>query len=279
MTAGSRAAAWSRAHPELVEGGAGLLAGIAVLAISLLQWGATNDGWTRGLTLGVAMGLVVTFSVRRGRRQREARERAAADLRLQLARDLHDAVASQVAIIGIQAAAARRVLPSQPERAGEALEVIEVAARAANADLREMLAALRADTAAPAGTSGLADVPALASHLRRAGLMVRVVGLEAIPALPPALDGAAYRIVQESLANALAHGGAVRASVTLMKADGVLRITVSNEAGTPTAAHPGMGFGLAGMRERAERFGGRLDASQQPDGVFVVEASMPVPRA
>ena len=143
MTARSRAAAWSHGHPDLVEGGAGILAGTAVLALSLLQWGATDEGWARGLTLGFALGLLVSYSVRRNRRQRESRERAAADLRLQLARDLHDAVASQVAIIGIQAAAARRVLPLQPERAGEALEVIETAARTANADLREMLAALR----------------------------------------------------------------------------------------------------------------------------------------
>ena len=275
MTARSRAAAWSEAHPDLVDGGVGLLAGTAVLALALLQWGATDDGWTRGVTLGVALGLVVSYSVRRNRRQRESREQAAADLRLQLARELHDAVASQVAIIGIQAAAARRVLPSQPERAGEALDVIEVAARSANADLRGMLAALRTDTAAPAGTSRLADVPALAAHLRRAGLLVSVSGLESIPALPAALDNAAFRIVQESLANALVHAGAVRASVALAEADGVLRITVSNEAGT-AAAPPGMGFGLTGMRERAERFGGQLDAALQADGTFLVEATLPV---
>ena len=276
MTA-ARAAAWARAHPDVVEGGAGLLAGTAVLALSLLQWGATDDGWTRGVTLGLALGLVVSYSVRRERRQRESREQAAADLRLQLARDLHDAVASQVALIGVQAAAARRVLASQPDRAGEALAVIEVAARRANVDLREML--LRADSSPTAGRSGLADVPALASQLQRAGLTVNVLGLEVIPALPPALDAAAYRIVQESLANALAHAGAVRASVALVEAEGVLRITVGNEAGTPAAAHLGSGFGLAGMRERAERLGGELEASRRPDGSFVVEATMPVPRS
>ena len=85
--------------------------------------------------------------------------------------------------------------------------------------------------------------------------------------------------MQESLANALAHAGAVRASVALVEANGMLRITVSNEGGTPTAAHLGTGFGLAGMRERAERLGGQLEASQQPDGTFVVEATMPVPRS
>ena len=65
MTA-PRAAAWARAHPDVVEGGAGLLAGTAVLALSLLQWGTTDDGWTRGVTLGLALGLVVSYSVRQG---------------------------------------------------------------------------------------------------------------------------------------------------------------------------------------------------------------------
>lgn len=276
MTARSTAAAWARAHPEPVEGGAGLLACTAVLALSLLQWGATDDGWTRGLTLGIAVGLVVTYSVRRERQQRVARERAAADMRLQLARDLHDAVASQVSIIGIQAAAARRVLASQPEQAGEALGVIEVAARTANLDLRAMLDALRANPAASSGTSGLADVPALASEFRRAGLIVTVTGLETIPALPPAVDAATNRIVQECLANALAHAGTVRAAVAMIEADGVFQIRVSNEAGAPTEIHVGTGLGLPGMRERVERLGGTLEASRQPDGTFMVEATMPV---
>ena len=70
-----------------------------------------------------------------------------------------------------------------------------------------------------------------------------VVGLDAVPALAPALDAAAYRIVQESLANALAHAGAVRTSVAVVEAEGVLRITVSNEAGTPAAAHSEQGSG------------------------------------
>ena len=124
--------------------------------------------------------------------------------------------------------------------------MIEVAARTANVDLRETLEALRAASSPSAGRSGLADVPTLAAQLRRAGLTVSVLCLGAIPAPPPALDAAAYRIVQESLANALAHAGAVRASVELVEFEGVLRITVSNQAGTPAAAHLGSGFGFGG---------------------------------
>ncbi len=121
------------------------------------------------------------------------------DNELQLARDLHDAVASQVSIIGIHAAAGRRVLADQPSRAAEALESIEAAARTANADLRRMLAALRAevDPKHPA-SPGLARLPDLVAEFRAAGLTVDVVGLDAIPALSQGLDTAAYRIIQEA---------------------------------------------------------------------------------
>jgi signal transduction histidine kinase len=270
------AATWVRTHQDIVEGGAGLLAGTAVLAVSLLQWGATDDGWTRGVTLGVAVGIIVAYSVRRDRRMRESRDRAATDLRLQLARDLHDAVASQVAIIGIQAAAASRVLDAQPARVADALATIEVAARTANLDLRGMLTALRTEPGSRPATSGLADLPALIETFRRAGLVVRVVGLETVPMIEPAVDAAAYRIVQESLGNALAHAGRVPATVTFTHADGTVRIRVVNAAGTPTDRYLGTGLGLVGMRERAERLGGTLRASGAPDGSFVVEGTIPV---
>ena len=174
MSARSTAARWARAHPDLVEGGAGFAAGAAVLAVSLLQWGLTEDGWTRGITLGFATGLVVGYAVRRDRRLRESRERAAAEQRLELARDLHDAVANQVAIIGVQAAAGRRVLATHPDRAEQALETIELAARAANLNLRAMLGALRADASRASGSRGLADLQALATEFQRSGLSVRV---------------------------------------------------------------------------------------------------------
>ena len=105
---------------------------------------------------------------------------------------------------------------------------------------------------------------------------MRVIGLEAVPTLDPVLDAAAYRIVQESLANALAHAGAVAATVTFVHSGGELHIRVANGAGSPTDVHVGSGFGLLGMRERAERLGGRLQASRTPDGGFMVEAALPV---
>ena len=249
MTA-PRAAAWARAHPDVVEGGAGLLAGTAVLALSLLQWGTTDGGWTRGVTLGLALGLVVSYSVRRERRQRESRERAAADLRLQLARDLHDAVASQVALIGVQAAAARRVLAFAARACWGGARGDR--GRGANGQRR-----FARDARGPSG--GFVSVcrqvriggrasPRLAAPASRPD--GERPGPRCHPGAAPALDAAAYRIVQESLANALAHAGAVRHRSHSSEAEGVLRI----RSATKPARRPrpcGTGFGLAGMRERA----------------------------
>ena len=145
-------------------------------AIALWQWGTTGDAILRGLTLGLWLGLVVWVVARRRRAVEErARARAEADraaLRLGLARQLHDTLAGEVAAIGIQAAAGRRVLATQPSEAAAALERIEVASRAANADLRRMLEALRSDDGAalaaapdsrpcrPSRTSRCSDGPA-----------------------------------------------------------------------------------------------------------------------
>ena len=144
MADGTGLRAWARRHSELLDLGAGVAAALAILAVSLIQWGITDTGWTRGVSLGATLGLVVALAVRRGRLRDEQRARAAAEQRLQLARELHDAVASQVSIIGIQAAAGRRVLEREPAAAARSLEAIEAAARTANGDLRRMLGTLRA---------------------------------------------------------------------------------------------------------------------------------------
>jgi signal transduction histidine kinase len=256
-----------------------MAAAAGVLVLALVQWGVTDAGWTRGVSLGIALGIVVAFAVRRARRRSEQQERTAAEQRLQLAREVHDAVASQVSIIGIQAAAARRVIDANPSRAAESLQVIETAARMANADLRRMLTTLRAGGDAPTeALPGLSELPALVAEHRAGGLVVEVLGLDRIPALAPALDAAVYRIIQEALANASAHAGAHHASIALSVADGTLHVVVVNPTGRTAAKHQGSGLGLRGMRERAEMFGGSVDAGMRTGDRFVVEVTLPVVR-
>ena len=239
---------WSHRHPDLAEAALGVAVAVSLLLVSLSQWGLTDVGLSRGVSLGLPFAVATVWVYRRRRLRDEDRERAMLEQRLQLARELHDAVAGQVAVVGIQAAAARRVLATQPDEAGAALERIEIASRAAVEDLRRMLVMLREGSTAPHGAApGLAQLDDLSAELRRTGLTVTLTrtGMSG-PDLPQAVDQAAYRIVQEALTNALKHGGAHTARVDLVRSADELEISVSNPldgaAATPRvdrAARPG----------------------------------------
>src|SRR6188472_1497301 len=139
---------WARRHPDLAELALGVAVAAGLLLVSLWQWGPTDLGLSRGVSLGLAFAIATVWVYRRRRLREEGRERVLLEQRLRLARELHDAVAGQVAVVGIQAAAA----PA-------ALERIEVASRTAVDDLRRMLVTLREGAGAPtAAAPGLAGV-------------------------------------------------------------------------------------------------------------------------
>lgn len=275
------ARSWVGRHRTAAEIGAGLLAFAAVLGITFFQWGPTVDGAIRGITLGGWVALAVYLVVRRRRVAEEQRASAAVDQRLRIARELHDTVAGAVSSIGIQAAAARRVLRTSPDDAALALERIESASRGANADLRRMLDALREGgpmSAAP--EAGLDRLEALAEETRASGPDVRLsVDPAALALGDPALDHAAYRIVQEALTNVVRHAGAVPVEVDVrIRPDRVLDLSVVNGPGSEArpSRHAEAGLGLTGMRERTALFGGAVDAGPTPDGGFAVRATLPL---
>jgi signal transduction histidine kinase len=276
-------AAWSRAHPDLAEVAMGATATVALVAVSLWQWGVTEDGLTRGVSIGLILGILVAASWRRRRRADEERDRELLESRLQLARELHDAVAGQVAIVGIQAAGARRVLTTDPGEAALALERIETASRAAVKDLRRMLVTLRGDSPttsglplpAPAPEPGLLDARRLLDEARASGLALTVTETGARPAdLPPAVDRAAYRILGESLTNALKHGGS-GADVEIRYEDHSVGLRVASDLRGGTVSAASGGLGIVGMRERARLLGGTLSAGPGPDGRWIVDARLP----
>jgi signal transduction histidine kinase len=279
-----RLSAWGRRHPDLAEYSSGAAGALAVLLVSLAQWGLTPDGWARGLTLGTLCGAAIAITYRRRRRAAERREQARLQQRLQLARELHDAVAGQVAIIGIQASAARRVLATRPDDAALALEHIEDASRTAVADLRRMLDALREGAEGPSAVPsaspepGLGDIDGLVQHAGEAGLDVRLtVRGDRGEHVPAAVDHAAYRIAQESITNVLKHSGANRATIDLSYEPAAIALRIENESGTshPGRAAGGIGLGLTGMRERARFFGGSVSAGPSVGGGWLVEARLP----
>ncbi len=274
---------WVGRHRTTAEIGAGLLAFAAVLAVTLFQWELTVDGLVRGITLGGWVALAVYLVVRRRHVAEERRARAAADQRLRIARELHDTVAGAVSSIGIQAAAARRVLRTSPDDAALALERIESASRAANTDLRRMLDALReGGPMSTAPEAGLDRLETLVEETRTSGPEVHLAVDPAALALgDPALDHTAYRIVQEALTNVVRHAGPVPVEVDVrVRPDRVLDLSVVNGPGSESrAARRGeAGLGLTGMRERVALFDGALDAGPTPDGGFAVRATLPLDR-
>jgi signal transduction histidine kinase len=121
-------------------------------------------------------------------------------------------------------------------------------------------------------------VPALVQRARDAGLPVDV-RVEGEPAgVPPGVDLAAFRIVQEALANASKHAGGARAAVSVRYGEGAIEIEVRDDGrgGRAAPSHAGSGHGIAGMRERAALYGGSFQAGRGAAGGFEVRARLPL---
>lgn len=201
----------------------------------------------------------------------ELARRAVLDERIRIARELHDVVAHHVSVIGIQAGAARRVLPVSPDRATTALRTVESASREAVTEMRSLLRVLRSEDS-PDGPSTrrpeptLADVDGLAANYAEAGLRVRVTRVEdspgALEEVPGALALSAFRCIQESLTNVSRHSTATTAQVTIRAsgaaAGGWLEIEVIDD-GRPRPGTSGTGYGLRGIDERAALHRGEVE--------------------
>jgi signal transduction histidine kinase len=204
---------------------------------------------------------------------------AVADERARIARELHDVVAHSVSLMVVQAGVARRLLGREPGRPGEALLAVESGGREALTELRRMLGLLTDEESEPAaggGPPGLDRVEALVERMRGAGLPVELRVDGARRDLPPGLDLAAYRIVQEALTNAIKHAPGARTEVVVRFLERVLELDVVDAGGVAGPAAPGAGRGLAGMRERVAAHGGELEAGPLPGGGFAVRARLPV---
>lgn len=212
----------------------------------------------------------------RARRLEEERATAAMRERSRIARDLHDIVTHSVGIMIVQAEAGPVTLPAHPEKAAATFDAIAETGRSALVQLRRALGALRADEPAGRHTQpGTDAIPRLVEQTRAAGATIELTEDGRRRPVPLDVDVAAYRIVQESLTNAVRHGGPGPIRVRLGWADGGLALEVSNEGGD-NSPQDGSGYGLVGMRERARSCGGRLHAVARPGGGFAVSATLPV---
>jgi len=231
----------------------------------------------------------------------DARRREAAALvesahqaeRTRIARELHDVVAHQLSAIAVQAGAARIAAGTSrsPGDGGQApegaqagvLATVERLAREALTELNHLLGALRrerADDPARRPAPTLGELQTLLDAARAAGVPADLT-IEGGPcALSPGVELSCYRIIDEALTNVARHAPGAATRVVLRYRPGGLDIEVANgppAAGAqPATTRPASGGrGVRGMRERAEFYGGRLDARPCPGGGFAVTAAIP----
>ena len=225
---------------------------------------------------------------------------AVVEERLRIARELHDVVAHHVSVIGIQAAAARRVLRRDPDAAEGALRSVETSSREAVAQMRGLLGTLRADDQevgshgrgpgprSRAPEPGLADVAALAREAATHGLEVECHVVEDAPgaaaSVPAPLGLSLYRTAQEALANVRRHSTAASATVFVRVdrrpehgfAHGYAEVEVL-DGGRPRSGTSGTGLGLLGVRERLATHGGVSEIGPRVTGGYRVRVRMPLP--
>lgn len=219
----------------------------------------------------------VTERAERAERTREALalQRVAED-RLITARDLHDAVAHQIAVINLHAGVASSALRERPDDAEASLALIRSASRAALTEIGDLLATLRDPGSADTAPVGLNQLDDLVRSFAANGLDV-TVRTEGEPSeLPRAVDTTALRVLREALTNAHKHGSQHRAHVLVEHLPGELRLTVTNPV-DPTTAGTEIGTrqGLVGMAERVDAARGHLAAGTDGSSTWTLTAVLP----
>jgi signal transduction histidine kinase len=196
--------------------------------------------------------------------------------RARIARELHDIVAHHLAVIVVQAGAGRMAPATEVDRNAERFTSIRESGGHALEEMARLVDLLDAGREGERGAFGKLRV--LLDEAAAGGIPVRFSPLPAGGSLPPEVEDAAYRVVQEGLTNAIKHAPGAAVRVRLSTTADELEIEVHNEvaAGTSALASTGSGLGLAGMRERVESLGGSLEAGPSSGGGWHLSARLPL---
>ncbi|MEU3099400.1 histidine kinase [Streptomyces sp. NPDC006967] len=227
----------------------------------------------------VGLGALVTAVARRLLGPSPAERLAAVEARTEqllertrIARELHDSIGHALTVAVVQAGAARAA--GDPEFTDRALGAVEETGRAALEDLERVLGVLREPEKPVGSRPTLVDADRLLESARASGATVHAEVSGPLETAPGPVSREGYRILQESLTNALRHAGAVPVRVRIGVADGVLLLEIRNRL-TQDVPGPGRGSGLRGIRERAALLGGR--AWTGPDaGDWRVRVELPL---
>ncbi|MDT0326966.1 sensor histidine kinase [Nocardiopsis lambiniae] len=271
------------------------LAGTAVLAVVMLGAALAAHTAVPQSVLVVLLGGAIGDAIRTQRehmaaitdravraentREAVARQRVAED-RLAIARDLHDVVAHQIAVINLHAGVASSALRDRPDDAERSLATIREASRSVLTEIGDLLTTLRDPASSDIGPPGLTQLDDVVRDFATHGLQATVSWVGDPYDLPGKVDVAAMRVIQEALINANKHGTGRRASLVIEYLPRSLRVTVANPAPEPRAdavatRGTGTGYGLVGMAERVESVRGTLEHGLRQDGTWVLTAQLP----
>src|SRR5215472_6842658 len=258
-----------------------------VLALWLPPLAGTGHAPSLGLALGVPAWLLVLLGAAEWLRLRSLRvaesarlrqeevRRRVSEERLAIARELHDVLAQNISLINVQAATTLFQLNSADDRAVRALATIKEVSHETLLAVRSVLGALREDgEASKTPAPSISRLDGLVGRAAALGVIVRVEQRGAIRPLPPGVDLAAYRILQEALTNVARHAETTTARAEVTYEDAGLVVQVDDDG--PLRAPFAPGTGIAGMTERATAVGGALQAGPRPGGGFRVRARLPL---
>jgi signal transduction histidine kinase len=260
-----------------LSAGNGLLAWTLWSSLVMATWFTGYYARTRRSYLAS----LVSRAERLEREQDTQAQLAASAERARIAREMHDIIAHNIAVMIALADGATYTVAGDPGQAATLMGEVSATGRSALTEMHRLLSVLRQPAGpghAPQPT--LADIDNLLAAVRAAGLPTRLTVTGQPPALPPSIQLALYRIIQEALTNTLKHSAAASARVQLTyRPDGVtLEVT---DDGQPRArpvsaadAESSAGHGIAGMRERAAVFGGEVSAGPGPDGGWRVHTML-----
>ncbi len=277
-------------YPETLLGAAAAGASILVIDVPRLAagdpidevvplWFLLGGVWAFGRWMRRRRAEAVSLTERAERAEQDREEQArlaVAEERARIARELHDLVAHSMGVIVIQSQGAQRILDKDPHATLAALKAIESTGRNGLAEMRRLLGLL---TESYSGNDAspqprLERLDELVDQVRSAGLPVDFSIEGSARPLPPGVELAAYRIVQEALTNTLKHAGPASARVTVRYLSEAVEVEIADSGAGTGASHP-PGHGLVGMKERVALYGGTLETGASEQGGYRVLARIP----
>ena len=263
----------------------GLVYWVAAMALFAAEWLWVKPdpgwgAWMAGTTLSVLGGLLIRREINLVAQLRAAQaglaERARAEERNRIARELHDVIAHTLTVLLLHVSSARLAVEHDLADAARALAEAERLGRESLAEVRLTVGMLHhdGDTGRSAPLPGVDDLSALVARFRSAGADVALTIDGDTGRLPATTGLAVYRIVQEALTNAVKHARGSPTAVRLAVDPDTVRLAVDS------AAEPGSGTGVGvfSMRERAESLGGSCQAGPGGRG-WLVQATLPLDAA